>query len=213
MKTIDFQNLIRINQEQLKPGETQWFVQLGANDGVMCEGYGLRSILLEQAHTAILVEPLPEVFERCKENYKDANSTLYFENIAIVPTKTNEYEKIYHNDDHEAEPGVQSSFVRYEASERFDLVKVEEFKYLVEKYNLTKIHGLFIDIEGLEYDVLNNIFDTVNIPISFIRYEFPHVKDPDALDNMLLDRGFKVFQCGHGFGDKVAISPEFIEVE
>ena len=94
MKTIDFQNLIRINQEQIKPEEPQWFVQLGANDGILCEGYGLRSILLEQKHNAILVEPLPEVFERCKENYKDANSTLYFENIAIVPTKTNEYEKI-----------------------------------------------------------------------------------------------------------------------
>ena len=213
MKTIDFQNLIRINQEQLKPGETQWFIQLGANDGIMCEGYGLRSILLEQKHNAILVEPLPEVFERCKENYKDANSTLYFENIAVVPTKTNEYEKIYHNDDHGLEPGVQSSFVRYETSEIFDLVKVEEFKYLVEKYNLTKIHGLFIDIEGLEYDVLDNIFNTINIPISFIRYEFPHVKDPDALDNMLIDRGFKVFQCKHGAGDKVAISYEFMEVE
>jgi len=213
MKIIDFQNLIRINQDQLNPGETQWFVQLGANDGVMFEGYGLRSILLEQKHNAILVEPLPEVFERCKENYKDANSTLYFENIAIVPTKTNEYEKIYHNNDHGFDPGVQSSFVRYDPSEIFDLVKVEEFKYLVEKYNLTKIHGLFIDIEGLEYDVLDNIFNTINIPISFIRYEFPHVKDPDELDNMLIDRGFKVFQCKHGKGDKVAISYEFMEVE
>jgi len=84
---------------------------------------------------------------------------------------------------------------------------------LVEKYNLTKIHGLFIDIEGLEYDVLDNIFRTINIPISFIRYEFPHVKDPDVLDNMLIDRGFKVFQCKHGAGDKVAISYEFMEVE
>ena len=213
MKTIDFQKLIQINQTQLDPGETQWLIQLGANDGVMCEGYGLRDILLEQKHNAILVEPLPTVFERCKENYKDANSKIYFENIAIVPTKTNEYEKIYHNDDHEAEPGVQSSFVRYEPSEKFDLVRVEEFNYLVKKYKLTRIHGLFIDIEGLEYDVLDSIFKTINIPISFIRYEFPHVKDPDALDNMLIDRGFKVFQCKHGAGDKVAISYEFMEVE
>ena len=89
----------------------------------------------------------------------------------------------------------------------------QEYFNLVEKYNLTKIHGLFIDIEGLEYDVLDNIFNTIDIPISFIRYEFPHVKDPDALDNMLMYRGFKVFQCPHGAGDKVAISPEFIEIE
>jgi len=213
MKNLDFQKLIQINQTQLNPGETQWLIQLGANDGVMCEGYGLRSILLEQQHNAILVEPLPEVFERCKENYKDANSKLYFENIAIVPTKTSEYEKIYHNDDHEAQPGVQSSFVRYEPSERFDLVKVEEFKYLVEKYNLTKIHGLFVDIEGLEYDVLDSIFKTINIPISFIRYEFPHVKDPEALDNMLRDCGFKIYACPHGGGDKVAISNDYREIE
>jgi FkbM family methyltransferase len=213
MKNLDFQKLIRINQTQLDPGETQWLVQLGANDGVICEGYGLRSILLGQQHNAILVEPLPEVFERCKENYKDANSKLYFENIAIVPSKTNEYEKIYHNGDHEAEPGVQSSFVRYEPHEKFDLVKVEEFKYLVEKYKLTKIHGLFIDIEGLEHDVLDNIFKTINIPISFIRYEFPHVKDPEALDDMLRDYGFKIYACPHGDGDKVAISNEFKEVE
>jgi len=213
MKTIDFQKLIQINQTQLDPGETQWLIQLGANDGVMCEGYGLRDILLEQKHNAILVEPLPTVFERCKENYKDANSKIYFENIAIVPTKTSEYEKIYHNDDNEAEPGVQSSFVRYEPSERFDLVKVEEFKYLVEKYNLTKIHGLFVDIEGLEYDVLDSIFKTINIPISFIRYEFPHVKDPEALDNMLRDCGFKIYACPHGGGDKVAISNDYREIE
>jgi hypothetical protein len=94
MKTIDFQNLIRINQEQLKPGETQWFIQLGANDGIMCEGYGLRSILLEQKHNAILVEPLPEVFERCKENYKDA-VTCYISAVRLSTMINKEHQHVF----------------------------------------------------------------------------------------------------------------------
>jgi hypothetical protein len=61
-------------------------------------------------------------------------------------------------------------------------------------------------------DVLDSIFKTINIPISFIRYEFPHVKDPEALDNMLRDCGFKIYLCPLGDGDKVAISNEYKEV-
>lgn len=199
MKSLNFKDILTLNQTTLDKNEKQWLIQLGANDGVACEEYGLRDIFLNEYYNAILVEPLETEFNACIENYKNATSTLYFENIGIVPKKNNEYENIVY-------AGVESSFVRFEPNENIQRVKVEEFNYLIKKYKLDKIHGLFMDIEGMEHEVIENILRTVNIPISFIRYEFPHVQDQEGLDKLLTDFDFTVHYCAIMGGDKIATS-------
>ena len=55
-------------------------VQIGANDGVRFDI--LRSFLIEFNTNALLVEPIPEYFEKLKNNYKDKKN-IVFENSAI----------------------------------------------------------------------------------------------------------------------------------
>ena len=70
-------------------------VQIGANDGWMCDR--LNSFVLEKDPKAILVEPIPCYFEVLKENYKN-NKNITFVNQAL-DTKRGEREMFYIKED------------------------------------------------------------------------------------------------------------------
>jgi FkbM family methyltransferase len=59
-----------------------FFVQVGAMDGIMADS--LHAFLRECDWTGVLVEPLPDMFERLKQNYA-AKTKFRFENVAICP--------------------------------------------------------------------------------------------------------------------------------
>ena len=67
--------------EKLKRGEPFYFVQVGANDGVLDDP--LRELIYQHHFPGLLIEPLPDLFERLKTNYAGEHQLVY-ENVAIL---------------------------------------------------------------------------------------------------------------------------------
>src|SRR5271157_3744519 len=59
-----------------------FFVQIGANDGVCCDP--IREYVIKSHWRGLLVEPVPFLFRRLVENYRD-EPQLIFENVAVAP--------------------------------------------------------------------------------------------------------------------------------
>ena len=55
-------------------------LQVGSNDGIMADP--VREIILAYKLPAILVEPIPDIFEQLRLNYSD-KSNIRFENVAV----------------------------------------------------------------------------------------------------------------------------------
>lgn len=66
-------------------------IEIGANDGKIADR--MNKFILEYNPRCILIEPIPDYFEKLKLNYKN-NTNIFFENIAI-DTKINRREMIY----------------------------------------------------------------------------------------------------------------------
>jgi FkbM family methyltransferase len=135
----------------------------------------------------ILVEPVKQYFEELRLNYADVPSA-HFENVAVAaesgkatfyqlgvdPTdygypewlsqlSSLKEERISQlvNDD------IRQFYLKNRVAHVVDCIK---FSALVERYSLTKIDLLQIDIEGYEYELLKTI-DFASLPIRFINYE------------------------------------------
>ena len=80
-----------------------FYIQIGSNDGVSNDEYGLKEKILFEEHTAIFVEPIKEYFDSLKRNYENSKSKIFYENIAI--TEKEEKRLISLN-------GMDTSFVR-----------------------------------------------------------------------------------------------------
>lgn len=195
----------RINWKNLLPESDALIIQLGSNNGVACEEYGLNTVLKEQNHQAILVEPQSEVFAELVQNYKHASSRLWFENLAIVHDRGTGSAKLFL-------AGPESSLVRH-TMRPFEDVWIEDFAYLKNKYRLDRVHGLFMDIEGLEYDVIKDILTHTDVVIEFIRFEYILVPNYVKIDRLLEETGYTVFKDWTHGGDKVAIRNDIFDFD
>ena len=71
-----------IVRAELQQGRSPTFVQIGANDGVSDDRF--HDIVRRHGLSGVLVEPLPDPFERLVQNY-DGVEGLHFENVAVGP--------------------------------------------------------------------------------------------------------------------------------
>jgi len=179
----------------LKNIKNGYFIQIGANDGVSNDEFGLKDILKNEDHTAILIEPIESYYLELINNYKNFKSKLYFENIAITEKKEIKSLSLNKQD---------SSFVRLHDGDKIE-VNCNTIKYIFNKYNIKKINGLFIDVEGYEFNILNSLFSFKHPQIDFIRYEFWWVENKEELDNLLINNGYSIFQDEYSYADKIAI--------
>jgi FkbM family methyltransferase len=177
-------------------GENDVIVQVGAYDGVECEEhYGLREIIMSAKHECHLVEPLPDVFEKLKENYKSSINDINFYNLAIYD-KDGECDFYLH--------GTESSFVRHEDCQSIK-VKTQTFHSFLNENSIENIDALFLDVEGVEDVIISQLFNNTNIRPKVIRYEYPHILDNKSLQKFLRSQKYVVAQCIHGEGDRVCI--------
>lgn len=150
---------------------------------------------------AILIEPVPHNLEALKKN------TIQYKNIFIEPItigNKNENRAFYYVKEESIEKlkkhwasGIGSfdkQHILNHKTKRFkvsdddiDTIKIESltFNALCQKYQISKIDKLQIDVEGAEYEILDSI-DYRKIDINKILFEFKHFdgtfKEGEKLD-------------------------------
>jgi FkbM family methyltransferase len=180
-------------------------VQIGAYNGVECEeSYGLRELILNSKHECHLIEPLPDAFKSLKENYKNSINYIKFYNLAIYDTDGEK--DFYFN----SQIPVESSFVRHTDCPSIT-VKTQKLSTFFNKNNITKVDGLFLDVEGVEDSIIHQLFEDTDIRPKVIRYEFPHLKDNESLEKYISKQNYVIMQCMFGAGDKICIRNDILE--
>jgi len=177
-----------------------FFVEIGAMDGKRHDS--MYKYIQKYNWKGILIEPLPDMFEKSKKNYSNKDNLL-FENSAISSYKgTHNIYRIL--DDVIKENKLEnwadgiSSFYKTKHINEFDkyitnqIITCITFQNLVDKYNIKKIDVLQIDTEGHDLIILQLILPLFQ-PL-FIKVEYKHLKREDrkTMRNLLIKYGYKI---------------------
>lgn len=182
-----------------------FFVQIGANDGEEVDP--IREHVTGGDWRGLLVEPVPHLFERLVGNY-DGYDDLDFANVAVTD----------HNgsatmlaatelDDGKENPARLISSLDPDVvhKHRWLLGPLEGFvspteveamtlRTLVATYGISHIDGLFVDTEGHDKVVLDQLGDLPFGLPRFVLYEHAHLSRPDRreLAADLEGRGYEI---------------------
>ncbi len=180
-----------------------FFVQVGANDGVLDDP--LRELILKHNLTGLLIEPLPDMFETLKENYRSQDKLL-FENIAISDAEGSAvlYRVKKNADVPYGFHGLASfsrNHLRKEGAQAKDIeecrIRTSTFSNIFEKYNIKHISLLQIDTEGFDFEIIKLAF-SCGVRPEIINYEHCHLRPAikydckkflDANDYMFIEVG------------------------
>ncbi|MBW4666640.1 MAG: FkbM family methyltransferase [Cyanomargarita calcarea GSE-NOS-MK-12-04C] len=194
------------------------FIQIGANDGISNDPF--REFILRRDMHGVLVEPLPFLFKKLKNNYKSKHN-LIFENCA-VSYNTSELEIYTLNEeflnfipDSESLSGL-ASFEKEHILKHIGLgnekfitnlkVPTKTIENIQSEYNFVSFDCLFMDIEGYESEIIDKI-DFEKIQPKLIVYEFIHLGYKKIyIDKILINKGYKLKDC---LQDTVAIRDDF----
>ena len=160
-------------------------VVLGAHIGIHIKGE-VEKLLPEKA---LLVEPVPHNVTAIKKNLIQLDNVV-IEQVAI--SNKNEIKNFYFVKEtsiHKLKKHWSSGIGSFNKQHIFDhkskRFKIEEediekvtintirFKDIVEKYQIKQINKLLIDVEGSEYEILNDI-DFNSVDIKKILFEYKH---------------------------------------
>lgn len=183
------------------------FVQIGANDGVRQDP--IREIVLKYKLPGLLVEPIPDFFDRLQANYAGTPG-LAFERCAIGATDgTTTMYRI--RPDPSLPDWVQglATFDRAHLSAaKFNIPHLESFIEQVEvpvltlpsllaKHGITSLYLLQIDTEGYDCQIVTSALKSGLRP-TVINYEFVHTSIAEQADckRMLMDCGYRFLDVG-----------------
>jgi len=182
---------------EIKDGKLK-FLQIGAMDGVSHDE--LNSYIMCFDWNGVLVEPLPDMFEKLVDNY-DQKIGLQFECSAIT-------ENDGETEIHRVLPGTENApewadgcstlvpekhidyLVPMMVKEK---VKTMTLKNLVEKYKLQDVNFVQIDTEGYDFKIFMQIDGLIDPDL--IKVEIAHVTYTNAvyMRYVLEQKGYKVF--------------------
>ena len=177
------------------------FVQIGANDGIRFDN--LYAFVTEHQCRGVVVEPLPDFFERLALNYKDCPRIKPIR-AAVHPSQRKC--KLYRVDPkrlHELPPwaaGIASFDPNHHRRSRTpDEFIIEEevdalpLMELIENCGFTKLDLLQTDTEGFDAEVIKMIdFDRI-VP-ALIKYEHSTLSESDkaSTEKLLRGRGYRL---------------------
>jgi len=170
-------------------------VQIGAMDGITFDD--TREFLDIYKWKALLIEPIPEIFEKLKENFKNVDNYIYEQSAIVendgpvemltIPYDIIEKENLHHgykgmSSVYPLKNGFGSNFQRdIEVKEKFGVnitVPGITFKTLCEKHNIKKIDILLCDAEGYDWKIFNQL-DFSKYRPSFIRLELLNLTEEE----------------------------------
>lgn len=195
-----------------------FFVQIGACDGKQFDP--IYKQVKSKKLSGILVEPVPYLFARLKNNYANQDN-LFFENSAITTENGNiemytiseegldklpawaiGISSIHENKNSIGEQYWKSEKAQVHKAKGIDYELIEKYKLkikvnamnlntLFDKYNVANIDLMVLDTEGHEYEILKQL-KTVNTLPKLLRFEMNNiVKELPNLYKMLDDLGYK----------------------
>jgi FkbM family methyltransferase len=194
---------IILDKELFKEKRDGVFIEVGALDGV--GGSNTYFFEKERNWTGLLIEPNPVEFSKLKNSERKAHK----ENCAIsnIEEEVNflsitgpcnvlsgiwEYYNPAHIQRIERELNMYSSYPEgHEYYSKKELIKINACKLqtLIEKYNLTEIDLLSIDVEGAELQVLESIdFEKTKINCILLENNYGISKETE----FLIQKGFRV---------------------
>lgn len=182
-------------------------LQVGANDGVRCDP--IAKLIRKHKLKAVLIEPLPDMFEDLRRNYAGIDSVI-FENVAI---STSEGCMTIYRISRDAKDvpdwahGI-ASFSRehlMKSAKSSDVtnepaflnaiesvsVPVKTVRQIVDKYDVSNILALQVDTEGHDFVVVKSAIAAGCTPI-FIHYEHANLSlsEQRACRSMLMRSGY-----------------------
>ena len=183
-----------------------FFIQVGANDGVMCDP--LRSFILKHNWSGILVEPVPDYFELLKKNY-EGRDNLTFEQVAVSSEPSDSLKIYYLKRNAESEKELRDWEFGLSG---FDMSKDDKWKSskfagecdvpittvseLVNKHDVSHIDMLQIDAEGHDFEVIKGV-DFSKVCPKIINYEHRNLgRDKHPCKNFLRERGYYLYIQG-----------------
>jgi FkbM family methyltransferase len=183
------------------------FVQVGSHDG--STGDPLFPTVMKQQVNGLLIEPMPDLFERLKTTY-GAKRGLRFVNAAV--TETEGWRDFYWVPPEPGDPSWvdqlgsfsrdviefhESAVPKLAQRIRTRSVQCRTLESLVGQYGLDRIDLLHIDAEGHDFVILNTIDFRARWSPHFILYEQRHLGPQRARALELLDRaGYHTFDLG-----------------
>lgn len=167
-----------------RAGRPLTFLQIGSNDGVTNDP--IHQVVRACGWTGVLVEPVPQLFERLVSNYEGVPG-LAFENAAIG--EVDGTSTLYSVEPRPGDPfwvDQVASFDRATVEGHADIiVDVQErivelsvasltLPTLVARHGLTSLDLLHVDVEGYDFEVLKQIDFSAAWAPTFIIYEREH---------------------------------------
>ena len=183
-------------EHYLRSDPTFNFVQIGANDGVRWDE--LHPIIVRHHLTGLLVEPLPDMFDQLRQNYR-SEPQLSFENAAVaLETGTRTLFRVKPDGDVPDYAHGWASFSKGAIAANFKrhlqevTVPTVTVKDLLEKHGIARITLLQVDTEGYDYEILKMFFQEGVFP-EIINFEYIHLSYNDYLDcrRSLVDNGYR----------------------
>jgi FkbM family methyltransferase len=189
-------------------------VEVGANDGKT--GDPFFHLIRSRRHSkALLVEPVPHLFERLQRTYSDLPNCI-LANVAIAPVPGTA--PIYYID-----PDARKHFPElppyFEELASFDktkiakllgeretsllrekLVKTTPLRNLLTENGITRVDLLQIDTEGYDYEVLKTFPFDLSLPV-LVCFEHCHLSEcqRSAAVSLMVSRGYSVERWGKDF--------------
>ena len=199
--TIDLLEILIINE--LKNG---WngLIQIGANDGIHADP--VRNIILKYKLKSLLVEPLPHVYSKLLNNYRNI-SFINFENSAIIidnknPEKYISFFELIDKINKTNLSGFSSTKINKVKSIQKTIpgsmvkehkVNCLTVKELLQKHKINEASVLIIDAEGLDIQLCKEFLKLSNPP-KIIYFEILDQSkfEIDEIFKILLNNGYKI---------------------
>jgi FkbM family methyltransferase len=200
-------------------GRDFFFVQIGANDGIMKDP--IYEIVNELNLSGLVIEPVNEYYDELVKNYKNnrnvvpVNKAIYefSQVLTFYKYKTASQTKDWQQGiaslipKHHLKSGVESEFI--------EEVKADgiTFSELFDLYNITKIDLLVIDTEGYDYNLLK-LFPFDKFKPKIIQFEhglpsnFMTKEQYSELSALLLNQGYLIITKNF---DSIAYIPKEIK--
>ena len=189
------------------------FIQIGSNDGVKNDP--IFPFVNKYQWKGILVEPLPDFYEKLVGNYQSAKN-LTFENVGIsdqngemdfyfLPPEYDKPEWLQQIGTFDKE-AIEFNLANFpELIGKIERRKIQTFtlKHLLDKNKVLKMDLLIIDAEGFEYKILKQLEQLSEKP-SYILFEWGCMKEnmQNDLFNFLRNQKYKLYSSS---GDVLAV--------